>query len=57
MRDEDGSYWYGVAYPENEIWPLEKPSWTSAAVVLAADMLRPESPTSLLLEHHSMALL
>jgi hypothetical protein len=50
MRDEDGAYWYGVAYPENEIWPLQKPSWTSAAVVLAADMLRPESSTSMLLD-------
>jgi hypothetical protein len=57
MRDEDGAYWYGVAYPENEIWPLEKPTWTSAAVVLAADMLRPMSPTSLLLDHHGAALL
>jgi hypothetical protein len=50
MRDDDGAYWYGVAYPENEIWPLEKPTWTSAAVVLAADMLRPKSSTNLLLE-------
>jgi len=54
MRDEDGSYWYGIAYPENEIWPMEKPSWTSAAVVLAADMLRPQSPTSILLDHNNM---
>jgi hypothetical protein len=51
MRDEDGSYWYGIAYPENEIWPLQKPSWTSAAVVLAADMLRPSSPTGMLLDY------
>ena len=50
LRDTDGAYWYGIAYPENEIWPLEKPSWTAAAVILAADMLRPQSPTSLLLE-------
>lgn len=49
LRDEDGAYWYGVAYPENEIWPLEKPTWTSAAVVLAADMLRPQSSFSLAL--------
>jgi len=52
MRDEDGAYWYGMALPDREIWPEEKPSWTSAAVVLAADMLRPMSPTSLLLDHH-----
>jgi hypothetical protein len=52
MRDEDGAYWYGMALPQREIWPVEKPTWTSAAVVMAADMLRPMSPTSLLLDHH-----
>ncbi|MBN1376648.1 MAG: hypothetical protein JXA01_10910 [Dehalococcoidia bacterium] len=57
MRDDDGAYWYGIAYPENEIWPLEKPSWTSAAVVLAADMLRPMSSTSILLDHNSSTFL
>lgn len=56
MRDEDGAYWYGFAIPEREIWPQQKPTWTSAAVVLAADMLRPLSPTSLLLDHHGLAL-
>jgi hypothetical protein len=55
LRDEDGAYWYGVAYPENEIWPMEKPTWTAAAVVLAADMLRPNSPTNLLLDHNGSA--
>ena len=54
MRDEDGAYWYGVALPQNEIWPVEKPTWTSAAVIMAADMLRPMSPTNLLLDHHGI---
>jgi hypothetical protein len=57
MRDVDGAYWYGMALPNREIWPEEKPTWTSAAVVLAADMLRPMSPTSLLLDHHGPATL
>jgi hypothetical protein len=57
MRDKDGAYWYGMALPDKEIWPQEKPTWTSAAVVLAADMLRPSSPTSLLLDHHGPAAL
>jgi hypothetical protein len=51
MRDDDGAYWYGVALPQREIWPAEKPSWTSAAVVLAADMLNPTSATNLVLDH------
>jgi hypothetical protein len=52
MRDDDGAYWYGMALPDKEIWPQEKPTWTSAAVVLAADIFRPSSSTSLLLDHH-----
>jgi hypothetical protein len=52
LRDDDGAYFYGIALPTKEIWPEEKPTWTSAAVVLAADMLRPMSATSLLLDHH-----
>lgn len=57
MRDDDGAYWYGIALPQREIWPEEKPTWTSAAVVLAADMLRPMSATNLLLDHHGLATL
>jgi hypothetical protein len=57
LRDEDGAYWYGMAYPENEIWPMQKPTWTAAAVVLAADMLNRESATNLLFDHHGIALL
>ena len=56
MRDEDGAYWYGVAFPEHEIWPLTKPTWTSAAVLLAADMLKPLSATNLLFDHHDTIL-
>ncbi|MBM3155198.1 MAG: phenyltransferase domain-containing protein [Chloroflexi bacterium] len=55
MRDEDGAFWYGLTLPHKEIWPTEKPTWTSAAVVMAADMLRPMSPTNLLLDHHGPA--
>jgi len=54
LRDDDGAYFYGMALPTKEIWPEEKPTWTSAAVVLAADMLRPMSPTNLLLDHHGL---
>jgi hypothetical protein len=54
LRDDDGAYFYGISLPTKEIWPEEKPTWTSAAVALAADMLRPMSPTSLLLDHHGL---
>ncbi len=52
MRDSDGAYWYGIALPHKEIWPEEKPTWTSAAVMLAADMLQHMSATSFVLDHH-----
>ena len=37
FRDHDGAYWMGYQYNEAIVWPEEKPAWTSAAVVLAAD--------------------
>lgn len=39
FRDEDGAYWTGYVYRDNAIWPEEKPTWTAAAVLLAADAL------------------
>ncbi|MEO1309783.1 MAG: prenyltransferase [Pseudomonadota bacterium] len=38
-RDEDGCYWMGWQYEEEVFWPADKPSWTAAAVILAADAL------------------
>lgn len=38
-RDTDGAYWMGYQYKERILWPEEKPSWTSAAVLLAADAI------------------
>ena len=46
LRHEDGSYWTGVTFPEGELFPEERPTWTSGAVLLAADALRGESLTS-----------
>ena len=37
--DSDGAYWTGYQYQLEEFWPIEKTSWTSAAVLLAADAL------------------
>ncbi len=38
-RDEMGAYWMGYQFKNNVHWPVEKPAWTAAAVILAADAL------------------
>lgn len=39
LRDGGGAYWTGMTFPEGRIWPAERPTWTSGAVLLAADVL------------------
>lgn len=39
LRDPDGSYWTGLVFADGKRWPVEKSSWTSAAVILAADAI------------------
>ena len=39
LREDDGSYWTGLVFDEDVRWPVERSSWTAAAVVLAADAL------------------
>ena len=39
LRHDDGSYWTGLVYDEGVRWPVERSSWTAAAVVLAGDAL------------------
>jgi hypothetical protein len=46
LRDPSGAYWTGVTFPDGELWPPERPTWTSGAVLLAADVLGGEGPTS-----------
>jgi len=29
--------WTGYVYPDDKFWPIEKPTWTAGAVLLAAD--------------------
>ncbi len=53
MRDPSGAYWTGITYPEGELWPAERPTWTSAAVVLAADVLWGETATAALFRRGS----
>ena len=39
LRGDDGGYWTGWVWPEDEVWPVERSTWTGAAVILAADVL------------------
>ncbi|WP_137144965.1 prenyltransferase [Mycolicibacterium sp. CR10] len=39
LREQDGSYWTGLVYSDGKRWPVERTTWTGAAVILAADAL------------------
>ncbi len=45
-RDADGAYWMGYQFAENVAWPVEKPAWTAAAAILAADALTGYTPAA-----------
>ena len=45
-RDEDGGYWMGYQTEHKMNWPLEKPPWTSGAVILATDAVFDITPAS-----------
>jgi hypothetical protein len=44
LRHDDGSYWTGLVYADDARWPVERTTWTAAAVVLAADALARATP-------------
>jgi hypothetical protein len=47
LRNDDGSYWTGMVYPEEATYPpLERSSYTAGALVLAADALSRTTPAS-----------
>ena len=46
LRHENGSYWTGYVHPDDAFWPDEQTTYTSAAVILAADELSRTSPAS-----------
>lgn len=50
-RSKDGSYWTGYQFVEDLLWPDEKPTWTAAAILLAADALTEHTPASRLFTH------
>ncbi|BCW88841.1 hypothetical protein sos41_19850 [Alphaproteobacteria bacterium SO-S41] len=45
-RDDSHAYWMGFQYAENVPWPVEKPAWTAAAAILAADAIYKLSPAA-----------
>jgi hypothetical protein len=48
LRAEDGSYWTGLVYADDARWPVERTTWTAAAVVLAADAIAGTGPAATL---------
>ena len=55
LRGSSGAYWTGTTFPEGRLWPEEQPTWTSAAVLLAADALCGASATASLFKRLSAA--
>ena len=53
LRDDDGSYFTGIVFPENVHFPAdERSAYTAAAIILAADALEGANPTSRLFIEH-----
>jgi hypothetical protein len=51
LREDDGSYWTGYVYADDARWPVERTTWTAAAVVLAADALAGATDAAQLFTH------
>jgi hypothetical protein len=48
LRAEDGSYWTGLVFADDARWPVERTTWTAAAVVLAASAIAGTGPAAAL---------
>ncbi len=46
LRHDDGSYWTGLVHDDGLRWPVERTTWTAAAVVLAADAIAGAGPAA-----------
>jgi hypothetical protein len=44
LREVDGSYWTGLVFTDGKRWPVERTTWTGAAMILAADALSRTTP-------------
>ena len=49
---EDGSWWTGYVFKDDVHWPDERPSWTAAAIMMAADALFELTPAHHIFKHH-----
>jgi hypothetical protein len=55
LRESDGSYWTGLVFDEDVRWPVERTTWTAAAVVLAVDALAGVHPRGTIFATASLA--
>lgn len=46
LRETDGSYWTGLVFTDDQRWPEERTTWTTAAVILAADAISRTTPAN-----------
>ena len=44
--DDEGIFWTGYQFEDEEFWPGERPTWTCGAAVLAADAISGLSPAA-----------
>jgi hypothetical protein len=54
FMDEDGGYWTGYNFRDQVIWPREKTTWTTGAILLAADALTEHTGASRLFIESSL---
>lgn len=54
LREEDGSYWTGLVFADGKRWPVERTTWTGAAVILAADALSAATPGNGIFRGHDL---
>jgi len=46
LIDDDGLLWTGYVFKDKKFWPIEKPSWTMGAAILAGNAINKFSPSS-----------
>ena len=54
LREQDGSYWTGLVFSDGKRWPVERTTWTGAAMILAADALSATTRASGIFRGHDL---